>query len=72
MTLNEAYDLIDGKYVKAENNFYHYVGVDKFHNMVKKGVIFSGNYPANTYGYGKNKKSGEELCYWENVLSNEN
>ena len=62
MTLNEAYDLIDGKYVKAENNFYHYVGVDKFHNMVKKGVIFSGNYPANTYGYGKNKKSGEELC----------
>ena len=62
MTLNEAYDLIDGKYVKAENNFYHYVSVDKFHNMVKKGVIFSGNYPANTYGYGKNKKSGEELC----------
>ena len=41
MTLNEAYDLIDGKYVKAENNFYHYVSVDKFHNMVKKGVIFS-------------------------------
>ena len=61
MTLNEAYDKIDGKFVKDESEFKHFTSVENFHKIVKSGYIKGGQYPANTYNYGKGT-SGNEIC----------
>lgn len=63
MTLEEAYDIVNGKYIKDEAEYKHYTSIENFHKIVSSGYIKGSSYPANTYNYGKGHEDDKnEIC----------
>lgn len=71
MTLKESYDRVEGKLVKDNSEYKHYTSIENFHKIVKSGFIKGGEYPANTYNYGKGYKGGE-VCLVRSNMSPDN
>lgn len=67
MTLEEGYNIVDGKYKKNNSDLKYYTNIETFHKIVKSGYIEAQYYPANTYTYGKGTQPKEgfdkEVCF---------
>lgn len=65
MTLQESYDIVNGKYKKDNSDFKYYTDVETFQKIVSTKYIKGRGFWGNTYTYGKKdlpKGTDNEVC----------
>ena len=72
MTLQESYDIVNGKLIKDESDFKHYTNYEYFDSIVRDDALKGGYYIANTFNYGKGITNGTEICLTRSDTSPDN